>query len=209
MNTNQAPLLTLFEDSRRSSRSLPARRLASAASGIAATLSSDLLSFEGAPHRRRARASSFAGRAWRSRRWRRGMAWPSRDGWTTRRCCSPTARRCRRSPPSSDVLSGDVPVAPFMDVSDQVDRGRSGSRGSGGLASWPRRDSGRERRRCDGGGRRLPASLRIRRSIGKVIANVSKVTGDPSTADAHGHGTHIAGIIAGNSSASLVRDVAL
>ena len=47
-----------------------------------------------------------------------------------------------------------------------------------------------------------PASLRIRRSNGKVIFNVSKIAGDPSTNDAHGHGTHIAGIIAGNSSAS-------
>src|SRR5262249_23723610 len=32
----------------------------------------------------------------------------------------------------------------------------------------------------------------------KVIANVSLVTGDPSVADAFGHGTHVAGIIAGN-----------
>src|SRR5262249_60252109 len=31
----------------------------------------------------------------------------------------------------------------------------------------------------------------------RVIASVSKVTGDSSTADAFGHGTHVAGIIAG------------
>jgi serine protease AprX len=31
----------------------------------------------------------------------------------------------------------------------------------------------------------------------KVVANVSFVTGDPSTNDAYGHGTHVAGIIAG------------
>ena len=32
----------------------------------------------------------------------------------------------------------------------------------------------------------------------KVVANVSLITGDPSVADAFGHGTHVAGIIAGN-----------
>ena len=36
----------------------------------------------------------------------------------------------------------------------------------------------------------------------KVIANVSLVTGDPKVTDAYGHGTHIAGIIAGNKSAA-------
>ena len=35
-----------------------------------------------------------------------------------------------------------------------------------------------------------------------VIANVSLVTGDPSVADAFGHGTHVAGIIAGNGTAA-------
>ena len=34
----------------------------------------------------------------------------------------------------------------------------------------------------------------------RVVANVSFVTGDSSTADKYGHGTHIAGIIAGNGS---------
>jgi serine protease AprX len=37
---------------------------------------------------------------------------------------------------------------------------------------------------------------------GKVIANVSLVTGDPSVSDAFGHGTHVAGIIAGNTTAA-------
>jgi serine protease AprX len=36
----------------------------------------------------------------------------------------------------------------------------------------------------------------------KVVANVSLITGDPSTADAFGHGTHVAGIIAGNTTAA-------
>jgi serine protease AprX len=36
----------------------------------------------------------------------------------------------------------------------------------------------------------------------KVIANVSLITGDPSVADAFGHGTHVAGIIAGNGAAA-------
>jgi serine protease AprX len=36
----------------------------------------------------------------------------------------------------------------------------------------------------------------------KVVANVSLITGDPSVLDAFGHGTHVAGIIAGNGSAA-------
>src|SRR3989442_4391852 len=36
----------------------------------------------------------------------------------------------------------------------------------------------------------------------RVVANVSFVTGDPSTADAFGHGTHIAGIMVGNAAAA-------
>src|SRR5262245_24390823 len=57
-------------------------------------------------------------------------------------------------------------------------------------------------------GRPPPVNPRVRRSLAfvdasgegknKVIANVSLVTGDPSVADAFGHGTHVAGIIAGN-----------
>jgi serine protease AprX len=38
--------------------------------------------------------------------------------------------------------------------------------------------------------------------LNKVVANVSLVTGDPSVLDGFGHGTHVAGIIAGNSTAS-------
>jgi serine protease AprX len=37
----------------------------------------------------------------------------------------------------------------------------------------------------------------------KVVANVSFVTGDSSTHDAYGHGTHVAGIIAGQSGPSV------
>jgi serine protease AprX len=36
----------------------------------------------------------------------------------------------------------------------------------------------------------------------KVVANVSLIAGDPSVRDAFGHGTHVAGIIAGNATAA-------
>jgi serine protease AprX len=36
----------------------------------------------------------------------------------------------------------------------------------------------------------------------KVVANVSLITGDPSVLDAFGHGTHVAGIIAGSANAA-------
>ena len=39
--------------------------------------------------------------------------------------------------------------------------------------------------------------------VNKIVANVSLITGDPSVADAFGHGTHIAGIIAGSPTAAL------
>ena len=100
-----------------------------------------------------------------------------------------------------DVLSGDLPVAPFMDVStyataaDQVRSGQSGL--LLGLGAIPGvTGSGVTIAVLDTGIAAHPALT------GKVIANVSTIAGNPSPNDEHGHGTHIAGIIAGNSSAS-------
>lgn len=101
----------------------------------------------------------------------------------------------------NDVLSGDAPVATFMDVSnkstaaDQVRAGQAGLLlGLGAIAGV--NGSGVTVAVLDTGIAYHPALSQ------KVIANVSMVTGDPSPSDEHGHGTHIAGIIAGNSSAS-------
>ena len=104
-----------------------------------------------------------------------------------------------------DVLSGDLPVAPFMDVStastasDQVRVGYGGL--LLGLGAIPGvTGAGVTVAILDTGIAPHPALN------GKVLFNVSKIAGDPSTNDAHGHGTHIAGIIAGNSSRVEVRD---
>ncbi len=102
---------------------------------------------------------------------------------------------------ANDVLSGDAPVATFMDVSnkstgaDQVRAGQAGLLlGLGAIAG--QNGSGVTVAVLDTGIAYHPALYQ------KVVANVSMVTGDPSPSDAHGHGTHIAGIIAGNNTAS-------
>ncbi len=102
---------------------------------------------------------------------------------------------------ASDVLSGDAPVAPFMKVSnsstaaDQVWNGSSGLLlGLGGISGL--NGEGVTVAVIDSGISLHPALSQ------KVIANVSLVTGDPDVTDEYGHGTHIAGIIAGNKSAA-------
>ena len=100
-----------------------------------------------------------------------------------------------------DVLSGDAPVAPFMDVSERATAADQVQAGYGGLllglgAIPGVTGAGVTVAVVDSGISAHPALT------GKVLAHVSKIAGDPTTNDAHGHGTHIAGIIAGNSSAS-------
>lgn len=165
-----------------------------------AKLSSDLLSFEA--RRTNARARVIV----------RGSqmeieALASRHGVAIARWLSDSAVLLANSAQISalaserDVLSGDVPVAAFMDVSesstaaDQVQAGQPGLLlGIGAIPGVT--GAGVTVAVVDSGISAHPALT------GKVVASVSKVSGDPSTADAHGHGTHIAGIIAGNSTAS-------
>jgi serine protease AprX len=101
----------------------------------------------------------------------------------------------------NDLLSGDAPVAPFMGVSNRstaADQTRSGTGGLllgiGGISGVT--GNGVTVAVIDSGISYHPALA------DKVIANVSVVTGDPKTGDAFGHGTHIAGTIAGAGSAA-------
>ena len=95
-----------------------------------------------------------------------------------------------------DSLSGDVAVRPLMSVSNQAsaaDQVRIGTTtpaipgltGQGvGIAL-------------------LDSGVSPHQALGaRVVANVSFVTGDPSTDDGFGHGTHIAGIMVGDAAAS-------
>jgi serine protease AprX len=98
-------------------------------------------------------------------------------------------------------LSGDVPVRPWMSISNvstaanQTRAGKAGLLGLGSIA--PVNGAGIVVAVIDSGVSPHAALAK------KVVANVSLVTGDPSVLDAFGHGTHVAGIIAGNGAAAI------
>ena len=93
-------------------------------------------------------------------------------------------------------LSGDAPVHNWMATStlataaDQARAGTSGLLGIGGLPAVS--GKGISVAVVDSGINTNHIAL-----ANKVVASVSMVTGDASTGDAFGHGTHVAGIIAG------------
>lgn len=97
-------------------------------------------------------------------------------------------------------LSGDLPVQSTMSVTnkstaaDQVWAGTSGLLGIGAIAGAT--GSGIGVALLDSG---VSAHAALKN---KVAANVSLVTGNPSTTDGFGHGTHIAGIIVGKAGAA-------
>ena len=97
-------------------------------------------------------------------------------------------------------LSGDVPVRPWMSISDvstaanQTRAGQPGLLGLGSIA--PVNGAGIGVAVIDSG---VSPHTALK---DKVVANVSLVTGDPSVLDAFGHGTHVAGIIAGSGAAA-------
>jgi serine protease AprX len=102
---------------------------------------------------------------------------------------------------ANDVLSGDVPVAPLMTVSsvstaaDQVQAGTPGLLGIGALTGV--NGQGVTIAVVDSGISTSHPAL-----AQKVIASVNFVSGESQVGDTFGHGTHIAGIIAGSGSAA-------
>jgi serine protease AprX len=97
-------------------------------------------------------------------------------------------------------LSGDLPMRSGMSVSNlstAADQVRAGTPGLAGIdAVAPVTGQGITVAVIDSG---ISPHAAL---ANKVIANVSFVTGDLSVTDAFGHGTHVAGIIAGSGSAA-------
>jgi serine protease AprX len=100
-----------------------------------------------------------------------------------------------------EALTGDVPVSHAMTVSnlatlaEQVREGQPGF--LLGLGSIPAVNGSGVGVAIVDSGIAPHAAL-----ANRVVANVSFVTGDGSVTDSYGHGTHVAGIIAGNASAA-------
>jgi serine protease AprX len=103
--------------------------------------------------------------------------------------------------PAIEHLSGDVPVQSTMAVSNKstaADQVRAGSPGLLGLLGGISGVNGKGI-----GVALVDSGVSSHRALGtRVVAKVSFVTGDSSTADDFGHGTHIAGIITGDASAA-------
>jgi serine protease AprX len=103
--------------------------------------------------------------------------------------------------PTVHHLSGDLPVWSDMSISnrstgaDQTRAGASGLLGIGSMAGVTGQGIGVA---VIDSGISPHAAL-----ANRVVANVSLVTGDPIVTDPFGHGTHVAGIIAGTAVAAM------
>ena len=146
---------------------------------------------------RSARASSSTGRATRSARWPAVTACRWSGGSTTALSLRADGRQVSglAADRAVDHLSGDPEVRPSMSVAvkstgaDLTWAGTGGLLGIGGIQGVTGQGIGVA---VIDSGITVHAALK-----GKVVANVSMLADDPSPADEYGHGTHVAGIIAG------------
>ena len=101
--------------------------------------------------------------------------------------------------PSVDHLSGDLRVHLQMSVSnistaaDKVRAGKPGLLGIGAIAGVTGQGIGVAV---------IDSGVSPHKALTNVVANVSFVTGNTSVVDDFGHGTHVAGIVAGNGAAA-------